>query len=255
MRGRIIHYNAADGRGLVAAENQQYPFEIAQWRSETAPAVNAVVEFEPVQERAIAVSRVSEEVLVREKAGELAGKLGALGSSALRGAQASPVADVAHGGMARLGKAVVGAYLLFAVAALFLPYVEFKNFMGSQSFTLSSLSDLGERIGLSLGGGALVWFAIASVFVPLLWHHRAAWLALLLPLVATLKPAWDAQRAASQLADASGGLVGAGFASAMAEEMAQMMSLGLGAYVCGLVGLVLSGVAALRFMRAPVITP
>ena len=43
MRGRIIHYNGNDGRGLIATDNRQLPFEIAHWRSDTAPAVNLVV--------------------------------------------------------------------------------------------------------------------------------------------------------------------------------------------------------------------
>ena len=44
MRGRIIHYNGADGKGLISADQRQIPFEISLWRSDTAPAVNQVVE-------------------------------------------------------------------------------------------------------------------------------------------------------------------------------------------------------------------
>ena len=79
MRGRIIHYNSNDGKGLISADNKQYPFEIGHWQSETAPALNAVVEFDGTQERPTAIKRVPDEVIMRERASELAGKLSALG--------------------------------------------------------------------------------------------------------------------------------------------------------------------------------
>ena len=44
MRGKIIHYNGNDGRGLVAADTRQIPFEIGQWRSDTAPSLNQIVD-------------------------------------------------------------------------------------------------------------------------------------------------------------------------------------------------------------------
>ena len=59
MRGTIIHYTNADGKGLLAAEGKQYPFEIAQWRSESAPALNALVEFAVEHDRPIAIRRLS----------------------------------------------------------------------------------------------------------------------------------------------------------------------------------------------------
>lgn len=67
MRGRIIHYSPNDGKGLIAAaDGQQYPLEISQWRSGLAPRVNQVVDLEPHGNRARAVALVPATTLLRE---------------------------------------------------------------------------------------------------------------------------------------------------------------------------------------------
>lgn len=77
MRGRIVHYNANDGRGLIAArDGRQYPFQIGLWRSGIAPAVNQVVELEADELRATAVSLVPPRVLLMEKTRRLLASLG-----------------------------------------------------------------------------------------------------------------------------------------------------------------------------------
>ena len=82
MRGRIIHYNGNDGRGLIATDNRQLPFEIAHWRSDTAPVVNVVVELSMAGDALEAVTRVPDDVLLKEKAGQLASTLGTVGGAA-----------------------------------------------------------------------------------------------------------------------------------------------------------------------------
>jgi len=89
MRGRIIHYNGSDGRGLLAAADRQLPFEIAQWRSDTAPAVNATVELAMDGDTLVGVTRVPDDVLLKEKAGQIASRLGAAGGAALQTLAAS----------------------------------------------------------------------------------------------------------------------------------------------------------------------
>ena len=84
MRGKIIHYNGNDGRGLIATDNRQLPFEIAHWRSDTAPVVNVVVELSMAGDALEAVTRVPDDVLLKEKAGQLASKLGTAGGAALQ---------------------------------------------------------------------------------------------------------------------------------------------------------------------------
>ena len=84
MRGRIIHYNGNDGRGLIAADNRQLPFEIGHWRSDTAPSVNATVDLALAGDAVESVTRVPDDVLLKEKAGQLASKLGTVGGAALQ---------------------------------------------------------------------------------------------------------------------------------------------------------------------------
>lgn len=250
MRGRIIHYNGNDGKGLISADNKQYPFEIGQWQSESAPAINAVVEFDIDGDRPTAVRRIADDVLLREKAGELAGKLGALGGAALQSAQGAASHAQLGNPVARVGKPALIAQVAFAIGALFLAFVKLGSGYGmGQGYTLSGLSKLSEQMGVSAGSGLLVWLAILSLLVPMFWHHRLAWLALLLPLLATLKPVWDISRAMSALGEGMGGE----FSGAMAKQMADMIDPGLGALVCVLAALFLALVSVKRFLLTPAV--
>lgn len=68
MRGRIIHYNSLDGKGLIASGQLQFPFEISQWRIGVAPAVNQCVEIDVDGNRARGVVLVSRSALLRKAA-------------------------------------------------------------------------------------------------------------------------------------------------------------------------------------------
>lgn len=250
MRGRIIHYNGNDGKGLISADNKQYPFEIGQWQSETAPAINTVVDFDNDGERPTAVHRIADEVLMREKAGEIAGKLGAFGGAALQSAQGAANNAQFGNPVARVGKPALVAQIVFTAGALFFAFVELgSGYGGGQGYTLSNLSKLSELMGVSAGSGPLVWLAILSLLVPMFWHHRFAWLALLLPLIATLKPLWDISRAMF----AVGQGMGAEFSSAMAENIVDMFEPGLGAVVCLLSALFLALISVKRFLLTPAV--
>lgn len=250
MRGRIIHYNSNDGKGLISADNKQYPFEIGHWQSETAPALNAVVEFDGTEARPTSVKRVPDEVIMRERAGELAGKLSALGSGALQSAQGAAAHANVGNPIAFVGKPALIAQGAFAFGALFLSFVSLNTGMGlSPGFTLAGLSKLSEQMGMSMGSGVLVWLAIVSLAVPILWRNRLAWLALMLPLIATLMPVWNVYGAVHQIGANSG--MGTDFSQMMAKQVSQMISLGLGAPVCFISALVLAAIALKRFLLAP----
>lgn len=252
MRGRIIHYNANEGRGLIAGEDQQqYPFEIVQWRSSVAPAMNQTVQLDLANGKVSAVTRISDEDLLKEKASALAARLGSSAGAALQGLKATSAdgGNPAAAWIERLGKPVVIAQAAFAVGALFLTFVTVTPPMGlgSRSFSLLSLSDLSEVLGASVGGSLLPWLAILSFLVPLFWKNRWAWMALLLPLLATVKPFVDIASAARKVASAFGGDIG----SRMAEQLAEMIAMGLGAWVCGLSALFLAAIAVKRAMLPP----
>lgn len=84
MRGKIIHYNGSEGRGLIAADSRQFPFEIGHWRSDTAPTVNQTVDLVLSGDNVDAVTRMPDEVILKEKACQLASKLGTAGGAALQ---------------------------------------------------------------------------------------------------------------------------------------------------------------------------
>jgi hypothetical protein len=249
MRGRIIHYNGNDGKGLIAANDKQYAFDISRWRSAQAPAINQTVELIFEDDHLATVARVPDEVLLKEKAGALAGRLGTAGGVALETLRdRSPGSGSASGrGIELLGKPLIAAQVVFAFSAIFLSFVKLENPLigGSQGFSLTSLADLSQRLGSSVGGGALAWLAIVSIALPVFWHKRWAWLALLLPLLATLKPVWDVYAAVSHTAGQMRAF-DAGIANAMLKQFLDMLGIGSGAWLCLLSALLIALIGVKR---------
>jgi hypothetical protein len=245
MRGRIIHYHGADGHGLISADGKQFSFGIADWRGAIAPALNALVEFEPEGDRAATIYLVSDEAQLREKAGELAGKLGAMGNFAIAHGSKHAAALTEAAPWKRIETPVLIAHLAFCFGALFFTFVGTRF---GQSYTLAGLSKLFEQMGASAGGGLLVWLAILSILLPMLWRHRLAACALFLPLLATVKPMWDFRRAFGAAFGAGGDRLPAAMSRAMNEQISQMLSIGLGAWICVLAALVLAAFALRRLV-------
>jgi len=243
MRGKIIHYNAADGRGLIRADNTQVPFEISQWRSDSAPAVNQTVELHGLGEQ-LQVSRVDETALLKEKAGELAERLGQAGGAGLQA-----IKDNAPAGgcpwLVRLGKPLLIAQGLFVIGALFFSYVTIDLPGASLGKSLVDLSALSGQLGTSVGGAFWAWVGILAFVVPLLWRSRLAWLALLLPLIATVLPMISLLRAAHQADMAMGN------GMAASNGLLSMINPGLGAGLCAFSALFLAGLGVKRFFAPP----
>lgn len=245
IRGRIIHYNPTEGKGLVGTGERQFPFEIGHWRSDVAPATNTVVDLDLEEDRVAGVRRVPDDVLLREKAGELASRLGALGGQAAAGEPADRARAASRSVVERLGKPALIAQGAFAAGALLLSFITINAGFGvSQSVSLARLSGLAGTLGSSVGSDVLVWAGIASVLVPVFWKHRLAWLALLVPLIATVKPAWDIRSQVNAISTGMGG----DFSAAIADRMAEMVSPGTGAYLCAISALVLAGIGIKRFL-------
>ncbi len=225
MRGRIIHYDATTGTGRIAAGGRQFSFEIGVWESDTAPEVNQVVSMGMEGDALTSVERVPDEVLLRERTADLAGRVGSAGAAALGhlrelGSSATARAGVARPGegtssgtrhagttadlrgdpfssfvsglTTRLGVGILASWGVFVAGGLFFPFVRVPWGLGTRSFTLAGLSDIHQgarELGIELIGTNLFWPAALALVVPLLIRSRWAWLALALPLVAVLKPA------------------------------------------------------------------
>ena len=252
MRGKIIHYNGGEGKGLVSADGRQFPFEIAQWRSDSAPTVNQTVELQLEGDTVQSLTRVSEETLLKEKASAFAGRLGGIGDGAMgamKGASAGAGAAGFQAGVAQLGKPLLVVHALFAISALFFTFLRIDPGFGlGRSFSLVGLGQLSEQFGSSVGGAFLPWLAILSILLPVFWRSRWAWLALLLPLVATLKPWLDVMSGVRKATKAAGDF---GIGRAVADQFMDMLGTGMGMWLCLLTSLALAGFALKRALLPP----
>lgn len=252
MRGRIIHYNGNDGRGLIAADNCQLPFEIAYWRSDTAPAINQVVELKMAGDILESVTRIADDVLLKEKASELAGRLGAASGAALHSLKDAAPAGTTNGVVRLLGKPLLMAHAIFAFSALMLPFLSIDPLgLGGRSFTLAGLSEASEAMGTSVGGALWVWLAILSIALPVFWRNRVAWLALLLPLFATLKPGIDLALAASKATRGLNDSFESQLQRQIVEQLLEALQIGFGAWVCVLAALVVAAFGLKRVLLPP----
>jgi len=250
MRGRIIHYNASDGKGLVVTGQQQHAFEITQWRSESAPALNQTVELVFQGERLASVARIADDVLLKEKAGALADRIGTAGAATLEGIRQRNSHGLA-GRVTGLGKVLPACHALFAASALLFSYLKVEGLFGpSQAYSLVGLSRLSEQLGSAIGGSVLPWLAILSIAVPLFWRSRWAWLALLLPLFATVKPWFDVFSAVRAVSKGMNQF-DAGMGRAMTSQLIDMLGIGLGFWLCLATSLVLAGLAVKRTLLPP----
>ena len=264
MRGRILQYNGTDGTGTIAAENQQYKFDIGMWKSPTAPAVGKTVEIVVHDSMLSAVTIVPDDVLIREKTAELGGKLSTLvsgigksagtpGGSASSSPNASGGATVMPGApglnlganpiVQRYGTLTLGAYAVYLIGTLVFNALSITFLGASQGKPLYEIADLMSQIG---GGGGVKFMLIvayASIAVPFVWKDRRAWLALCLPLLAVLGAIWSGIHAINSAAGGFGGGAGGG------PGVGDLFSLGFGFYVSLAAGLVLAWCGFQRFTR------
>lgn len=252
MRGRIIHYNGTDGKGLVSADQRQVPFEISHWHSDTAPAINQVVELTLAGDILESVTRITDDVLLKEKASELAGKLGAASGAALHSLKDAAPAGATTGVVQFLGKPLLVAHGIFVFSALMLPFLSIDPLgLGGRSFTLAGLSEASEAMGASVGGALWVWLAILSIALPVFWRNRLAWLALLLPAFATFKPGIDIALAASKATRGLNDSFESQLQRQIVEQLLDALQIGVGAWVCVLAALVVAAIGLKRVLLPP----
>jgi len=216
MRGTIIMWSG--DKGVIAAADKRYDFNINQWQAPVAPAANMTVEVQVSDSGTLtSATPVSEADLAKEKLNQM-------------GAQGSKVAQAVF---ADVGRDVAIAYGVFLIAALFMSVVGGGGFLGNISITLADL--LSGNMGLSgiVGGSGkgtfLVLIATATIAVPHYWKHKLAPLALCVPLLFTLYAFYPIYQQYSQ-AKAQAAQAGALFGGEAARNFDSGFSLGLGAY-------------------------
>lgn len=177
MRGKILQYNGNDGTGIITAEGQQLRFTIANWKGDAAPAVGKTVEAVVTDGQVTTVMLVGDDVLMREKASEIGGRLKGLGSSI---AGQGGGGNLGAGIVALYGPITLAAYAVFLIATLFFAAISFALgglIAGAGGPTLWQLS------GLSGGFKLLLLLSYLSIGVPFFWRDKRAWLALLVPVL------------------------------------------------------------------------
>jgi hypothetical protein len=264
MRGRILQYNGTDGTGTIAAENQQYKFDIGMWKSPTAPMIGKTVDIVVENSQLSTIMIVPDDVLLREKTAELGGKLSTLvsglgksagapgGAAPSSSPNASAGAAVMPGAapgfnlasnpiVQRYGTVTLGAYVVYLLGTLVFNAISITLLGPSQGKPLYDLANLMSQLG---GGGGIKFMlliAYASIAVPLVWKDRRAWLALALPLLAVVGAIWSGLHTISS--------AGGGFGGGGGPGMSDVISLGFGFYLSLAAGLVLAWAGIQRFSR------
>lgn len=265
MRGKIIQYNGADGSGTIVVDSRQYPFVLAAWRGDSAPAVNKTVEVTFDGDTISAITAVGDDVLLKEKAAELGGKLGSLWNKIPAGAAATPAANeappvgaataatatapaAASGGAAmagsiidRYGKAILVAYLLFLLGSLVFNAVSISIFGSAMGKSFFDIASLLSQVGAG-GGGSIKFLLVLgyiSIALPMFWHDRRAWFALVIPLLAVV---WAIYSVLHTLDSVGGGIVG--------RSIGDAFSLGFGFWLTLLAAIALAGLGVKRSLTA-----
>jgi len=234
MRGTIIMWSG--DKGVIAAADKRYDFNINQWQGSVAPAANMTVELQLSDSGALtSATPVSEADLAKEKLNQM-------------GAQGSQLAQAVF---ANVGRDVAIAYGVFLIAALFMSVVGGGGMFGNISITLADL--LSGNLGLSgLVGGSgkgtfLVLVATATIAVPHYWKHKLAPLAFCVPLLFTLYAFYPIYQQYSQ-ARAQAAQAGAFFGNEAARNFDPGISLGLGAYAVLIAGAYLAFRGVMRYL-------
>lgn len=255
MRGKIVHYNPNEGKGLIAAEDHQFAFAISQWRSEVAPAVNQTVDFEPNDQGEVTGLRlVDAQALAKERLTQLAGSAGTQGHVAT--ALAGQVRQ-------RMGTVTMVVATVLLIGWFFLPALTVSFGFGiSKSFSISDI--LGLQLSSSGATSSFGFFAFLG-FIAVLAPWASAWMRqrwatllntapLVMLILSFVRVRWELHSLVSQAIDAAGAM-GGGQAAAMAQGMADQMadqiskavSFGFGFWLVLLLSLALAIIGFKRF--------
>ncbi|MFZ6849185.1 hypothetical protein [Undibacterium sp. RuRC25W] len=264
-RGRIMR-DTNNGPGLIGCAGDQFEFQLeGVWKSETAPVINSVVEFDVDDtKKVIAISVISESQLAKEQA-----------DKALQAAKETGTVAL-HQLVSRVGMPVLVATAVLAISWFFLSTmtVQASQYLTAKItfwklLTILNLGSGGMLQALESGGGNdtglygfLVFVSLVGPFVYQIWKDPKAHLGNCLPLLMMLFVVLsfylgieDGIKSSQQISSALGG--GAQATQMMNGMMAEMMKaamgaihVGVGAYLSVLSSLYLAFVGITRFLAA-----
>ena len=253
MRGKIIHYNSNDGKGLISAGERQLPFNIGEWSCDSAPAVNQTVEVTLDEAGApIRIVIIDAQTLAREKLSQFASLSGDQSQQAATKGKA-----VFQHVSGRMGMTALVACIALWVAWFFLPAVDIDAVITTRSLPFSEV--LGYSVAHPENGGSFGFFSfvgllciVAPWIAPWLtqrWAPRLNFAPLAFVIVFLIHLKWQMHTAVSQALDSVGGY-GGEQGQAMATQMIQnisdqlskAISIGWGFWVVLLASLALAAV-------------
>ncbi len=256
QRGKIIHYNQNEGKGIINANGSTHEFHIGLWRGNEAPKLNGVVEIDIIDTALSGVLPVSETQLAQEKAAEIKSQMGAIG-----GQLGQHTGKMGAGLIALHGIPTLVAFAVFMLAGLALTFANFHIYRHES--TLCGMGNILDSLGKNQTLTLLIfWGSLSALLAPLFSRQKAVWLLLCLPLLAVLLGAWDVYRvygAVKDAAQAQSALFGgmgefgkslAGMVEAQVSNVtfSKVASFGAGFYVMVIAALWLTWQGVLRFL-------
>jgi hypothetical protein len=171
-----------------------------------------------------------------------AGAAPATGSPAPTAANDTPAGNAltVNAILERYGKLMLGAWVLFLLGTLAFNAVSVSMMSVSMGKSLFDIASLMSQMGADGGGmiKVLLLLGYASIAVPLFWHDRRAWLALLVPLLAVVWAVFSVVHTLDSLPQ--------GFGSGMGD----LFHLGFGFYLSLLAAIVLAVLGVKRSLTA-----
>lgn len=255
MRGKIIHYNSSDGKGLISAVERQFPFGISQWSSDSAPALNQTVELTLDEAGTpIRIVLIDAQTLAREKLSQFA---------SLSGDQGQQAATTGKAAMqqvrSRMGGSLMIVCTVLFIAWFFLPALSVNLGFVKKDFSVSDVLGLDLQSGASFG----FWSFMGLVAIVLPWIApwlRARWASLCFcaPLlmigIAYVHVRWQMHTSVANAIDQAGQLGGAqaqamvqGMVDQMSENVGKALSYGFGFWIVLLLSLYLAVVGIKRY--------
>ena len=263
MRGRIIHYNGNDGKGIILAEDRQVPFDITQWSSDSAPAVNQMVEISVDDVGTpMSIAVVHAQTLAKERLNQFTLQSG--DQSQQTAAKGKAIFQQLR---SRMGTTLMVVCAVLFVAWFIFPALSVRVGLAGRTFSIFDILGLDLQAGVSFG----FWSLLGLVAVLLPWltpSLRARWASLflcaplLMIIVAFAHVRWQIHASVARAIDQANQLGGPqaeaivqGMVDQITANAGKAVSFDFGFWVVLLISVYLAFIGIKRYMRSPSTSP
>lgn len=257
-RGKVLR-DTSNGSGIISSDGKQFEFSLEKnWRSDSAPTVGMVVEFDLNEDGSIrSVVAVNKSQLVREQADVALKLVKEKGSALFREAST------------RLGTSVLIAWVVLAVSWFYLNAINISISasvsVGITFWELLGLVNNSANLAYAIDGstgdkgiyGLLAVAALAGPALPQVWRHPVARLGSCLPfafmlfiLVMTYMSFRDTASEALKAASVLVGGVASAVVNNMIAEMVKAIHIGFGGFAAMVASVYLAFVGGKQYLAA-----